>query len=171
MWQIFLVKRKFYKFLFSEVIFPLTDGRKPEYKYRMNINSSTACKRSALVSLYIINISEIWCWLSKIVGVTSKYLSRSKSFALRTNKLFSQSKIPLCANSQLLGLLDFHINCRLSHKLTKTYTHIQRSSFDNICPSSKTFILLSMLTFITSFPINPTAACKWYVISSLIISS
>ena len=32
-----------------EVTFPLTEGRRPEYKYRVNNNSRSASKRSALV--------------------------------------------------------------------------------------------------------------------------
>ena len=40
------------RFPMSEVTFPLTEGRRPEYKYRVNNNSRSASKRSALVYKY-----------------------------------------------------------------------------------------------------------------------
>ena len=50
-YKYFLFQRKFLKFQLSEVTFPLTEGRRPKYKYRANNNS-----RSVLFEIKVLQV-------------------------------------------------------------------------------------------------------------------
>ena len=46
-----MLQRRFLEFQLSEVNLPRTEGRRPECKYKVNNNSCSTSKRSALVSI------------------------------------------------------------------------------------------------------------------------